>query len=313
MSVTRLLRNPDSWLSQFLQENVNPNAAAAFIADANSRLPEPSSAPADVDYLLSGMAFTYAFRFWVSPESWFDTVGYRGAEKLAVSGFIDYLIDELSSHTAGLTDKDWNHRLAMASCIMARFDAHQRGRKIKPQTGLLLMDDAGNVDSTKLGINLASVKDVSRLIPTIPEAWGTSGLAKPIDLESNQTFHWSRACGGGDAQMIIEGSLVEIKTSVRRHPIDLTSLYQQICYYLMDKSDEYRINRVIWYWSRHRSTLTVPISSLIKNPAQLRRKFSEAASENGIQKDSDSRFRDPILDRIWKNWESDAAAGDWRW
>jgi hypothetical protein len=73
-------------------------------------------------------------------------------------------------------------------------------------------------------------------------------LAQPVAL--NPTFAGSRDVGGADADLIVSGCLLEIKTTVQS-AIDAQWIRQLIGYVLLDYEDSYGINAVGFYLPRH--------------------------------------------------------------
>ena len=95
----------------------------------------------------------------------------------------------------------------------------------------------------------------------------------------NPTFVGSRDLLGADADLIVEGCLVEIKTTIQRRVRD-NWIDQLLGYVLLDYEDQFQINEVAIYLARQQTTLRWPIGLLL-GPATteklnaLRREFRD--------------------------------------
>jgi len=77
-------------------------------------------------------------------------------------------------------------------------------------------------------------------------------LSDPVHL--NPTFAGSHDIGGADADLILNGCLLDIKTTVTP-AITKTMLYQLVGYTLLDYEDEYQITEIGIYLARQATTL----------------------------------------------------------
>jgi hypothetical protein len=82
-------------------------------------------------------------------------------------------------------------------------------------------------------------------------------LSQPAVL--NPTFTGSRDVGGADADLIVEGCLIDIKASIQPR-IDPAWLRQLVGYVLLDYTDERRIHSVAIYMARQGILLTWPLA-----------------------------------------------------
>ena len=107
-------------------------------------------------------------------------------------------------------------------------------------------------------------------------------LSDPVHL--NPTFTGSGAIGGADADLILNGCLLDIKTTVTPK-ITNTMLYQIVGYTLLDYEDEYHINELGIYLARQAKTLQWDIRELLDRLhtdtpapplAELRNQFKKA-------------------------------------
>lgn len=105
---------------------------------------------------------------------------------------------------------------------------------------------------------------------------------RPVRL--NPTFAGSSEIGGADADLIVEGCLLDVKTTVDPKFTRTRVLYQLLGYALLDYEDEYAIDVVGVYLSRQSLLLRWPLLPLLKqllerddvSLADLRLSFREA-------------------------------------
>ena len=112
-------------------------------------------------------------------------------------------------------------------------------KDISTVTDLLSIADEGWVD------------DLCSLSDSFYRRYGEH-LSDPVHL--NPTFAGSGDIGGADADLILNGCLLEIKTIVTP-AITKTMLYQLIGYALLDYEDEYQITEIGIYLARQATTL----------------------------------------------------------
>ncbi len=86
-------------------------------------------------------------------------------------------------------------------------------------------------------------------------------LTKPFTL--NPTFTGSSDVGGADADLIVDGCLLEIKTSTQ-DALDSAWLRQLAGYALLDYEDEYAIQSVGIYMARHGILINWPLDEYIR-------------------------------------------------
>jgi hypothetical protein len=85
-------------------------------------------------------------------------------------------------------------------------------------------------------------------------------LLQPFNL--NPTFAGSGDVGGADTDLIVDGCLIEIKTS-KQMQIDADWLRQLVGYVLLDYNDEYHINSVALYMVRQGVLFTWPLADFL--------------------------------------------------
>lgn len=79
----------------------------------------------------------------------------------------------------------------------------------------------------------------------------------------NPTFDRSADLGGADADLIIDGTLLELK-AVKSPVLDKRTAWQVLGYLLADSSDRYRIRAVGWYFARHGLLWQLPVEEFVR-------------------------------------------------
>lgn len=79
---------------------------------------------------------------------------------------------------------------------------------------------------------------------------------------SNPIFDRSNDLGGADADLIIEGTLLELKT-VKTPALNKITVWQLLGYLLADTTDRHQIREVGWYFSRHGYLWRLPVEELL--------------------------------------------------
>jgi hypothetical protein len=79
---------------------------------------------------------------------------------------------------------------------------------------------------------------------------------------SDPIFDRSNDLGGADADVIIDGTLLELKT-VRTPVLNKITVWQILGYLLADTTDRAQIREVGWYFSRHGYLWRLPVEELL--------------------------------------------------
>src|SRR5581483_2708029 len=244
--------------------------------------------PASQRYLV-GMALDYRMRFMWAPSKAEDLVAFHGAS--AVLGRAAWW---LTGHGQGheqpsfdnlapvwrpaamlakafFADVNWlvammkpaRRRLTNAEeILLARYCAvlayWEQVYRLGPRHDLPLCAlSPGARLSDMLGLpDDAVVADIADLAKDAAEL-ASSLWDVPTVL--NPTFAGSHAVGGADADLIVDGCLVEIKTVTRWEPADLRQwLHQLVGYVLLDWNDKRRIRQIGLWLPRQRVFQTWP-------------------------------------------------------
>ena len=108
------------------------------------------------------------------------------------------------------------------------------------------------------------VEDIRRLIELFCTSQGE--LLAATSWQLNPRFSGSIALGGADADLILDGCLLDLKTSKHADP-KRPELWQLAGYALADLKDEYNIERVGLYYARFGSLISWPLGEFIETLA----------------------------------------------
>ena len=125
------------------------------------------------------------------------------------------------------------------------------------------------------------IKDMRNLSWAFYDRYSSRLLGLPADL--NPTFAYSHAVGGADADLIVNGMLIDIKTTVNPQ-LDEVWIWQLLGYVLLDRFDQHEISHVGLYMARQGRLVWWELDELIKGASgksesveELRELFFENA------------------------------------
>ena len=238
--------------------------------------------PGPVPWSTIGIAFDYRLRYWLAVTPPTELLAYRGAAAYIAS----------RHHAARIVDLD---DPSVARTFAARFFAAMPGLvgAIAP-VGHQLADDA-EATLARICLALALFEEVYRIGPGrsprldvvgqnaapatlldgIERAWVDDVVAlsrafyrscagwldRPAIL--NPTFAASRVVGGADGDLVWDGALIEIKTTVN-HRFDTSWLRQLLGYVLLDTDDALHIDAVGVYLARQAHLATWPLADILR-------------------------------------------------
>ncbi len=106
----------------------------------------------------------------------------------------------------------------------------------------------------------AFIEDLRRLSAMFHR---TCGHLLACEGRLNPTFDGSALIGGADADLIVDGCLLEIKTTVRPDTLPRDVIYELLGYVLLDFTNAYRIGSVGVYMSRQGEFVSWPLAELL--------------------------------------------------
>lgn len=236
-----------------------------------------------------GTAFDYRARLCWAALEWADTVAAGGARHTVGLGETDLgelalgLRDELARIAPARCGADL-HRAAedrVCRCCYALALYEQFFRTLAARTSSPLFD---------LGVD-ASMEDVLALAPQ-PAVDDLAAMTRLLckrypELVAEQAvlnpkFDGSGEIGGADADLILDRTLLELKTTRQDSFERVDHIYQLLGYALLDYSDEYRLSGIGVYLARRGLLVRWEIAELLDvcceagDLAKLRRDFREA-------------------------------------
>lgn len=307
MSLTTEIKNRSSPVSRFLAERFPGHLAVVRGAKERLTAATPILPASEVGYpwMLVGTALDFRLRFSFAPT--------RVRDLLTVQ----IGMDKLYQNRPDLVPLD-EGRAIMRDLVPAldgivketrpagrRLDRPDEERLCRYCAGLALFDDFGR--SPRVPNRLVSPRTVASaddLLALADPAWVDDLCALSWafydqcgDLLSsasvlNPQFRGGRDVNGADADLILDGCLIEIKTT-KAPALTRIMLEQAIGYALLDYEDEYRIREVGVYMARQGVFLRWPLDALlatmgggpVPDLAQVRDEFRQAAATSGYSYD----------------------------
>ena len=305
MSLTSHLDDPNSPVRQFLNQQFP--TTRTFVQNRKRELFKVETIrlagdPKPWIYAMLGTAIDYRLRYFFPTTPVRNLVAWKGAIHLGdgagllhpddppeflslpaelVHSFFSSLEDTLAwlCPAARRLDRSEEELLARYCVVLALFDQVFRAGPF-PGSPLFL-----NGPKTTLPELLAVAEDhwVDDLCSL---SWLFYDRCKELlscDAILNPTFMGSRDVGGADADLIVDGCLIDIKTTISGNHLK-DWLYQLLGYVLLDYDDRYGIRDVGIYFSRQGTFLRWPLRDLmfrlcgvaVPPLAELRQRFQDA-------------------------------------
>ena len=294
MSLTSELKNPHSRVRTFMRERL-PNTRRVMALSRSrmgvmaTRRPEPP-----VPWSLIGTALDYRIRFYFPPSGRMarleNLICYLGAAK-ACGGKLSYddddEVQELMPPTTTLAGR-LNHGLledffeSLTNCLrreppQKRLDADAEDLLLRHCIVMAALDVFLRIglDRRSVLLNPQPRQTVAELLAVAEQEWlhdlrhlswtfhdGFSHLwTQPAVL--NPTFDGSGFVGGADADLIVDGCLIDVKTTIR--PLESAEwIYQLLVYALLDWQDAHKIKSVAVYFSRQGRLLEWEVEELLE-------------------------------------------------
>lgn len=305
MSITAALRDPKSFVRQFMSEQF-PNTRSVVRA-ANSKLKEADTIrPAEpVGWGTVGAAADQRIQLYLGHPSGNLRDQRRGVQ----AGAIFLQSEGIQLNELGLYLQEGQSVLgAVVPDFFSKLeDVLSRSRQSSVQMGdedeellcrccvvLTMFEQMGRLMLTPqtFFINPAPARSVQELLSRIPEFWVEDlrnislafreSQTDFISEANNVTFapaFQSSAVSRSEADLLVDGLLMEIKTTVNPK-IKSEMIHQLLGYALLDYADEYRIRRVGVYMARQAYLVRWELSELLsalgseKSLKELRTLFS---------------------------------------
>lgn len=313
MSLTSHLKDPASPVRRFVRENFSNAGAVVRAANAGLKSVETIRPKGAVHWSTVGTAADYRIRYYLGAahEAGAARHGARMLEgrmmrlsHLEDPKALEEELEALAMGAEGFRDSVPAF-LAGLDEDLARLRPWQDPRRLGPDDEALLCRDcavlalfeqafrAGGVSPGSPLVEPGPARTAHELLARVPDAWvddlrelswaffeSQEELVRGAREKAlGPTFDGSLDVGGADADMIIDGLLVDVKTTVTAK-IAAEMLHQLVGYTLLDYSDRYAVREVAVYLSRQRRLVRWPLDGLLKDLGatrglpELREKFA---------------------------------------
>ena len=269
MSLTSELVSAKSWVNHFFKDcipHVVDFARCNGVEVKSMDLQVPSSST-DTSRLV-GTAFDYRLRMHFDVDFAVSDVIMQGIERLGWigSGHGEAADEAWSFVTEELLMKfptGDDELMARASVVLAWLDWGYRSFGIW-SSGLRAIADATYRTDVPDWASYTAPIDVG--IATEVATLMTIVNPPPAErILCGKSFVGSKFVGGADSDLILDGCLYDVKTSLRPR-LGLTPMIRQlIAYVLLDWDDEFGLDHVGFYWSRQSKWMSWNVAAVIEH------------------------------------------------
>lgn len=224
----------------------------------------------------AGMAFDYRVRLLLAPQDPSGFVAAAGARNLAgrarrrtlppawldlVVALVDAQLDQPAADPV-VADAG-SVEVARLCGLLALYEQLYRMPPAYLEEHPLVVagPDATLEDQLNL-VDERMVDDVVRLAALFAQAQ-PQFLDPGLAVVCNPTFDRTEDLGGADADLIVDGTLLDLKTA-KRPALDKRTVWQVLGYLLADTSDRHHISSVGWYFARHGLLWELPVGEFLR-------------------------------------------------
>ena len=273
MSLTHHLNNTESLIFKWFNSKLN-RATLDLAAHHNQIMSQKNidPIPQGVNYLLLGTAVSYALRHQIQPliDVMVQTPAYTGATILNSANKFTTIL--------ALCGKSHEEK-ALAYLLLASLESVACGNR--PEDFVFFFFKNGctlPINKFEEGKYAPTVEDLINLIES------NQNMLETLDLKSknavlNPTFAGSSSLGGADAQLIVDGNLLDIRTTKSSKPFTVKNFWQQLAYVLLDWNDEYEIQTISWYYTRQKSYFSYEVNDMFTDLQSTREEFKEVCKQ----------------------------------
>lgn len=274
MSLTSHLNDAESPIFKWFNSKLN-RGTLDLVAHHNQIMSQKvvGPVPQGVNYLLLGTAVSYALRHQICGliDVMTKTPAYTGAGILnSASKFATIL---------SLCGKSPEEK-ALAYLLMASLESVARGHR--PEDFVFFFFKNGctlPINKLEQGKYASTVEDLINLIELNQDILSILGLDNPRNAVLNLTFAGSNCVGGADAQLIVDGNLLDIRTTKSSKPFTVKNFWQQLAYVLLDWDDKYEVETISWYYTRQKSYFSYEVADMFTNLQNTREEFKEVCEK----------------------------------
>jgi len=277
MSLTKILETPGNQLRPFLKQ-MFPGMHHALKEGRNEIADAKTIAQArKLPWTLLGTAIDYRVRYYFEPTNSRNLTAYIGAcatadcytrDEQCLPGLaiewpsptlveeffdnVDTVIKQLQPMKRRL-ERDEEELLDQYCLILALFEEVYRGSEYALYTTPLLGQPKRSIDELMQLAPPVCVRDLRRMSYAFWEEFHKV-IQSYTNVVLSPSFDGSRDIGGADGDLILNDSLIDIKSSIKTN-LPIQWLYQVLGYALLDYSDSYGIRSVGFYMTRQRRML----------------------------------------------------------
>ncbi len=287
MSLTSLLNSP-SPLRKFFADKF-PNTRE-LVSSLNSVLaenaPSISAALSQPNLAVIGSAFDYRARLYFGPLNLDRVTARHGV--VVLQGILPKKArtrpDDVFSHIGQLLRQhaipgellpESEERHVNGCCLLLAYFEQFFRAWFRPDSSPLYRALVACAEPEEVWHQVCTpvlLQDLRMLSRLFCRRWDHA-FGKPVAL--NPTFAGSRLVGGADADIIVEGTLVEFKTSRQPRPLGREHLWQLLGYVLLDFEDTHRIDAAGFDFARHDMTRSWTVEELTSILAESRRPIAD--------------------------------------
>lgn len=316
MSLTSQLKDPASPVYRFVRENFPDTRAVVRAANVRLKGSETIRPEGAVHWGTVGAAVDHRIRYYLGPVREAGAVhhGARMLEGRMMRGTLGTDPEELDALAigaegfrnsvpaffAGLEEdlsllRPWQEprrlgpedeaSLCRCCAVLALFEQVFRTGGVSPGSPLAEPGPARTADELLARVPDAWVEDLQKLSWAFLDSQGEL-VRGARETALGPTFDGSLDVGGADADMILDGLLVDVKTTTTPK-IAADMLHQLLGYVLLDYSDRHAVREVAIYLSRQRRLVRWPLDRLLENLGapgglpELRTAFASAVGPSG--------------------------------
>lgn len=303
MSLTTYLKESKSPIHHLLCKEWFKNTKAIskrFCEQINDTIcikPNWDESKGNYDYSLLGMAFDYRFRYFFSDTPRVNLAATFGASKMSygpiafrkidndscisipyvgkdhqalqsrlITDFFDYMenhIDKCKPFRNHLDPKDEN---VLNNCclVLGHFESAHRNQLFEFSTSRFArLYGSTNFQDLFTLHDESYIEDLYNLSQIAYEMYQKRLNSERIVL--NPTFEGSKDIGGADADLILNNTLIEIKTVLDAKKNPGYMLRQLVGYTLLDYNDKYQLHEIEVFFPRQKSIVRFTINEVIEN------------------------------------------------
>ena len=310
MSMTSVLKDRNSKTRAFFEERFPVTKGIIREINASLRDAKTIRPTEKVPYRTLGTAFDYRMRYHLSVTPSRKLVAYKGAIFLPFlrlypdehDEILYKLSDWLSNDTIVNFFQNLDVTLTRIRPVGRRLDAGEEELLLRYCVVLALFEEcARTLASPNSPLFSQENPTAEDLLQLAQPHWIddlnvlTQRMANRFDPEKygkislNLTFSGSRDVGGADADLILDGCLLEIKCTIK-DKIEKVQVYQLLGYALLDYDNQYELEKAGFYMARQDWLFVWPIAELLERlrmkplPAlpELRQEFRETLASSKL-------------------------------